>query len=81
MTVLLDTHAAIWMAVADRSLGKRSHSMLATAATEGAIAISAISFWEIALLLEKGRLQSSLTAEALRQRLLQAGIREIPVNG
>lgn len=81
MTLLLDTHAAIWMAAADASLGKRSRALVATAAADGRLAISAISFWEIALLLEKDRLRSTLTAEALRQRLLQTGIREIPVTG
>lgn len=81
VTLLLDTHAAVWMASADLSLGKRCRTLLATAAAEGALTISAISFWEISLLLEKGRLHSALTAESLRQRMLQTGVREIPLSG
>jgi PIN domain nuclease of toxin-antitoxin system len=81
VTVLLDTHAAVWLATADLSLGKRSRALLAAAVTDGTLLISAISFWEISLLLEKGRLQSALPAESLRHRLLQTGIREVPLTG
>jgi len=81
VTVLLDTHAAIWLAAADTSLGKRARSLVANAAREEALVISAISFWEIGLLIDKGRLHSTLAPEALRQRLLQTGIREVPLTG
>jgi PIN domain nuclease of toxin-antitoxin system len=81
VTVLLDTHAALWLATDDEQLGKRTRSLIEAATRDSALAISAISFWEIALLITKGRLQSTVPATELRNRLLQAGISEIPLSG
>ena len=81
MIVLLDTHVAIWLAMADAALGKKARQLIDTAATDGALAISAVSFWEIAMLIEKGRLQTTLPADEIRNSLLQAGIAEIPLAG
>jgi PIN domain nuclease of toxin-antitoxin system len=78
---LLDTHAVIWLATQDPSLGKRSQSLIMTAAREGAVAISAVSFWEIALLVTKGRLQMSLTPDRLRRYLLSNGMEELALTG
>lgn len=81
MIVLLDTHALLWLATDDARLGKRSRAQIRAATQNSSLAVSAISFWEIALLIEKGRLRSTLPALALRQRLLQAGVNEIPLSG
>ena len=81
MIALLDTHVVIWLATADASLGKSSRNLIDAAAQSGALAVSAISFWEIALLIEKGRLQTSLAAEELRNQVLQSGMVEIPLTG
>jgi PIN domain nuclease of toxin-antitoxin system len=48
--ILLDTHAAVWVAVDNRALGKHSEQILKKAVRAGKLAVSAISFWEIALL-------------------------------
>jgi PIN domain nuclease of toxin-antitoxin system len=79
--LLLDTHAAIWFATDDPSLGKRSRALIDTAVRAGHLAVSAISFWEFALLLAKGRLAVSLPADELRSMLLDTGVVEVPVSG
>jgi PIN domain nuclease of toxin-antitoxin system len=79
--VLLDTHTALWLATDNEQLGKRTRSLMDAATRNRELAISAISFWEIALLLAKGRLESTVPAAELRSRLLQAGISEIPLTG
>jgi PIN domain nuclease of toxin-antitoxin system len=81
MNLLLDTHVAIWLATADENLGKRSRTLIEVAVREATVAISAISFWEIGLLIEKGRLKISLPAEELRRRLLQSGVAEVALTG
>ena len=81
MMVLLDTHAVIWFATEDPSLGKRSRALIGASAEEGQLAICAISFWEIALLLSKGQLQATLPASELRARMLQTGVNEIALSG
>ncbi len=79
--ILLDTHAAIWFATEDSTLGRRSRTLAKAALADSRLAISAISFWEIAMLVEKGRLQSLLPTPELRASLLAAGVTEAPLTG
>jgi PIN domain nuclease of toxin-antitoxin system len=81
VTVLLDTHAAIWLATDDTSLGRRSRALASQALAADRLAIASISFWEIAMLLAKGRLQALMPSADLRARLLDTGINEVPLTG
>jgi len=78
--ILLDTHAAIWLAI-DQGLGKRSQRIADKALAEDRLAISAISFWELAMLIAKRRLRAVKSANEQRMKLLAAGIRELPLTG
>ncbi|MFY9829870.1 MAG: type II toxin-antitoxin system VapC family toxin [Rhodoplanes sp.] len=79
--ILLDTHALVWLANDDPALGEQSCSMALAARAESRLAISAISFWEIALLAAKGRLELRDQPAKLRAQLLDAGIVELPLTG
>lgn len=79
--ILLDTHAAIWLATEDPALGGQSRALAEEAAKGGKLAVSAISFWEIALLLAKKKLRVTSDAAELRALLLGAGTGEIPLSG
>jgi PIN domain nuclease of toxin-antitoxin system len=79
--ILLDTHAILWMANEDPALGRDSRLKVQVAREQGQLAISSISFWEIALLSEKRRLKLLESPEALRLELLNTGIIEIPLTG
>lgn len=48
---------------------------------DASLAASAISFWEIAMLHEKGRMDLGQDVRAWRTRLLEDGLAEIPVDG
>ena len=78
--ILLDTHAAIWFTT-DAGLGKRSQAMADKALADSRLAISAVSFWEVAMLIAKRRLRSLDSAIELRQQMLDSGITEVPVTG
>ena len=78
--ILLDTHVALWIAT-DTSLGKHSRALVEQALTEDGLAISAISFWEISLLISKNRFKTLKTAATLRAELLDTGIVELPLIG
>jgi PIN domain nuclease of toxin-antitoxin system len=78
--ILLDTHVAIWMATGTR-VGKRSMSIFNKALAEDGLAISAISFWEIAMLVAKGRLRALKSATEQRTKILAEGVRELPLTG
>jgi PIN domain nuclease of toxin-antitoxin system len=79
--ILLDTHCLIWMDQADTRMG-RSTRDLANAAIEVAeLAISVISFWEVALLVARGRLRVRGSVARWRHELLDRGIVELPLGG
>jgi len=79
--ILLDTHVAIWFTAAEDALGKQSEILARQALAEDRLAISAISFWEIAMLTAKGRLEGDESPLEQRTRILSGGIIELPVTG
>ncbi len=55
--ILLDTHAWLWWLGAPEKLGPQAAPALARAVEEQGVFISAISAWEVAMLVKKGRLE------------------------
>jgi PIN domain nuclease of toxin-antitoxin system len=58
--ILLDTHVLLWLAEDDKRLGRQARETIDTAAAAGNVIVSAISFWEIGMLIEKGRIALSM---------------------
>ena len=54
--ILLDTNALLWLAESDPRLGSTARKTIAQAAKTAKILVSAVSFWEIGLLVSKGRI-------------------------
>jgi PIN domain nuclease of toxin-antitoxin system len=79
--ILLDTHVAIWILRNDAALGKKARDIAVAAIADDLLTISAISFWEIPLLIAKGRLRSLDDPVDTRRLMLSTGIREIPLTG
>jgi PIN domain nuclease of toxin-antitoxin system len=79
--ILLDTHAAVWLANDNPSLGPKSRLIALAARDENQLAISAISFWEIALLVSKDRIEIRYRPAELRVELLDTGIVELALTG
>ena len=79
--IVLDTHAAIWFVTEDSNLGPRARVMARSALAEGALFVSAITFWEIALLASKRRLRASRSPAEQRASVLDAGVQELPITG
>ena len=79
--ILLDTHVAIWVATNDKALGSRSRALLGNLPEEIEIAVSAISFWEISLLIARRRFASTKSASELRAGLLATRVIELPLTG
>jgi PIN domain nuclease of toxin-antitoxin system len=78
--IVLDTHAAIWFAI-DKGLGRQSQTIADRAWAEDRLAVSAFTFWEMAMLIAKGRLRTLRSAGEQRARLLTAGLHELHVTG
>jgi PIN domain nuclease of toxin-antitoxin system len=81
MFVLLDTHALIWLDQDDPSLGAEARKRADLALQQGKLAVSAISFWETAMLVTKGRVTMALPIAVWRRDLLGLGLLEFPIDG
>lgn len=77
--MILDTHVAIWVDQGEKISAEASRE-IARASEAGTLMISAISAWEIAMLLRAGRMQASTTSEHFIDNLFQLpGVTEAPV--
>lgn len=79
--LLLDTNALLWALSDDPRLGGTAHELIEAAWATGAVAVSAVTFWEIALLVERQRLTLSATPEEWRQARIADGLVELPLHG
>ena len=79
--LLLDTHVLVWLAEGSQRLGSVTLDEINQALADGQLAVASISFWEIAMLIEKGRLEFNIELDIWRQDLLQNGLQEIPLTG
>ncbi|MDE0149603.1 MAG: type II toxin-antitoxin system VapC family toxin [Rhodospirillaceae bacterium] len=55
--IVLDTHVLIWAVGGDRRLGETARAAIEESIQTDRAAVSAITPWEIAMLVEKGRLR------------------------
>ena len=79
--IVLDTHVLIWMDADDAALGPQARARIEQAWRAGEVAVSAVSFWECAMLVERGRIVLPLAVEGWRAGLLGAGLLEIALDG
>ncbi|MXZ97894.1 MAG: type II toxin-antitoxin system VapC family toxin [Acidimicrobiaceae bacterium] len=79
--ILLDTHVLLWYREGSHRLGPRAREALDAAVMDGEAAISAITFWELALLVGKGRIDLPSDVQAWRRLNVSQGLAEIPVDG
>lgn len=69
--IVLDTHVLVWIVEADPRLGKASRQLIDDEAADGRILVSAITFWEIAMLVGKDRLALAQDIRSWIERVLQ----------
>jgi PIN domain nuclease of toxin-antitoxin system len=79
--ILLDTHALIWLTEGQPELGDKARHLADEALANDDLGISAITFWEIAMLHQRGRIQLVQPVEAWRRTLVDRGLREWPLTG
>lgn len=78
--LLLDTHTLVWSINEGSKLGKEAKESIRVAGDEGRILISAITPWEVSLLVSKGRL--TLGADVMdwvRDALTIPGLTLVPL--
>jgi PIN domain nuclease of toxin-antitoxin system len=78
---VLDTHCLVWMDQAVERMGAQLASWPTKPIAMSRLAVSAISFWEVALLVRKGRLRLEQSLGVWRRDLLGRGVIELPLGG
>ena len=68
--LLLDTHAAIWITRNERLSPRAAEAMNAAHQAAGAVSVSAITAWEVGLLVSRNRLNLLMTPQRWFARLL-----------
>ena len=79
--ILLDTQALVWLRSGSSELGRQAANVIERSWALGEVAVSAITFWEVAMLHDKERLTLLKDIGAWRQALIQEGLVEIAVDG
>jgi PIN domain nuclease of toxin-antitoxin system len=79
--ILLDTHVLIWLTTDDTAIGERSRATYERAAEDGQAAISVVSYWELGMLVTKGRLGAAHAPAHYRQFIQETAIEELPLTG
>ena len=78
--IVLDTHVLIWVMDDDTKLGPEARRIIVDAWRDDEVGVSANTPWEIALLVEKGRLRLAReVAEWLHAALAAPGVRLLPI--
>lgn len=80
-TVLLDTHVLVWLLEGDDRLGHEARQLADGAVREDTLLVSAMTFWEVAMLARRHRLVLVQPVASWRHNVLELGISEIPVSG
>ena len=81
MPLILDTNALLWLRAGDSNLGIGSRKLVDDALLEGQLFVSAFSFWEVGMLVAKGRLLLHWEPDEWRRMVLEMGIQEYAVSG
>ena len=80
--LLLDTHIVLWLDSGDNRLGASTRALIDGCwQNSGTIFLSAVSAWEIALLVDTGRIELDVPVEAWINRFLdRPGLRAMPLS-
>lgn len=79
--MILDTHTLLWMDRNDSALGSEARRRIEADWQAGRVAVSAISFWEVAILAERGRIVLPKPVTLWREDWIRTGLIEFPVDG
>jgi len=79
--LLLDTHVLVWLDEGNHRLGVNALQTVNKALADRQLGVASVTFWEVAMLFEKGRLDLQIELDVWRFELLQTGLQEIPLQG
>ena len=79
--MLLDTQVLLWLRLGSTRMGHRARLEIERAWRSDEVGVSAITFWEVAMLRDKGRIRFPEDIGLWRKEQMDEGLIEIPVDG
>jgi PIN domain nuclease of toxin-antitoxin system len=79
--ILLDPHVLLWLDSDAPQLGVQARQEIQEAWQADQVAVSVISFWEAAMLQQRGRIALAATPATWRDDWQAAGLKELPLTG
>lgn len=76
--ILLDTHVLVWLALEPKKLSKKAKDAISNARKNSLLAVAGITLWEMAWLVESGRIETTTSVESF-VRECAAKVRVIPI--
>jgi PIN domain nuclease of toxin-antitoxin system len=80
MTLLLDTHTALWMAEGSERLGRKARQACVDALARNELAVPSIVFFEVGFLSSRGKLRPLVALRDWHAGMRSLGIRELPLS-
>jgi len=77
MTLLLDTHTAVWVTLDTPSLGRAARRSCNAALADDELTISTLAYYEVSEALKRRRLRGPSSVREWRHRVLSLGIKEL----
>ena len=69
--IVLDTHVMVWAAVEPKKLSRSAEFAIRKSRRQDGLAISAVTLWELAFLMARGRIQGYGTVESSVRELIE----------
>jgi PIN domain nuclease of toxin-antitoxin system len=79
--IVLDTHALVWMLEGKSLLGRRAAVLANRALAADRLWTSAVTFWELSLLIRRNRVRLDVSPDEFRLKVLSLGIQEAALSG
>ena len=77
MTLLLDTHLLLWVALGNKKLSSSASALIRDPRNQ--VAFSAANIWEVVIKKSLGRHDFNVNPHLLRTRLIENGYTELPI--
>lgn len=79
--ILLDTHVLLWVVLGSDRLGTRARKRIEQEFSEGDVAVSAMTYWEIATLVSRKRVEMEQSVAEFRRTVMNLGVIELVITG
>ena len=78
--LLIDTHVLLWVLAGDQRLHVNARHLVQDELRRGRLFVSSVTYWELARLVQLGRVDLGCDLRIWRTRRIDSGIREIPLD-